>query len=541
MNLNKIIIEKYKLSNITQIVALSSVNTLYSAYSDVFRQSVVLKFYKYREECIHEAEFLKLYKNSFFVKLLDTNPELNLNLFEKIELGQDFAFGFPQNEEHAIQDVCTIVDFMRVKHIKPSSGFPIVSSYFSSLEEIYSTQYKLPIKKCKKIFAELLSTLKEQNQYLLHGDLHHENILKSQKHENGFVVIDPKGVIGECEFEITCFVLNPVSQLAHHPNAKSLIKNRIKEFSKQLHLDRTRLSKYCFVKAVLSACFAIEDNAEKIREEFNILSKICENLLIKENSNTEITIYEDVNDIIADFVKGILKIFPQKLVGIYLTGSLSYYDFSQESSDIDLAIVLNDSVSEAEAELLKKFHQKFEKTHEKWLKRLECSYISMDMLQNLEPPKQPRPYFNEGIFYATAPYGHEWLINQYLLYNHSIALTGPDFKTLIKPIHISDVQKASVCLLKEWKSKIEDSDYLQNAHNQSYAVLTMCRILYTVLNNKVGSKREAAEWVKNIFAPEWQNLIEEAEHWYHGTEMRSQEKTEDFIKFTMEKLFKLNI
>lgn len=36
----------------------------------------------------------------------------------------------------------------------------------------------------------------------LHGDLHQDNILKQG---NGWLAIDPKGVIGEAEFEIAAF------------------------------------------------------------------------------------------------------------------------------------------------------------------------------------------------------------------------------------------------------------------------------------------------------------------------------------------------
>src|SRR5437868_15341221 len=79
--------------------------------------------------------------------------------------------------------------------------------------------------------------------------------------------------------------------------------------------------------------------------------------------------------------------------------------------------------------------------HEKWAKRIECSYVPMNMLPSIYPPTTPRPYFGEGIFYAQAPYGNEWIINQYLLYKHGIPVVGPDFKTLVKPIDIEAVGK----------------------------------------------------------------------------------------------------
>lgn len=41
---------------------------------------------------------------------------------------------------------------------------------------------------------------------LLHGDLHHYNILQRQSE---WLAIDPKGIIGEREFEIGTFLKNP--------------------------------------------------------------------------------------------------------------------------------------------------------------------------------------------------------------------------------------------------------------------------------------------------------------------------------------------
>jgi len=86
------------------------------------------------------------------------------------------------------------------------------------------------------------------------------------------------------------------------------------------------------------------------------------------------------------------------------------------------------------------------------------------MLQNTLPPKDPRPYVGAGIFYPATPYGNEWLINNYFLYKYGIALIGPDFKSLARPVDIVDVQKACVNdLHKEWEPKITDSVFWRTA------------------------------------------------------------------------------
>ena len=121
------------------------------------------------------------------------------------------------------------------------------------------------------------------------------------------------------------------------------------------------------------------------------------------------------------------------------------------------------------------------------------------MLKNILPPKESRPYYNNEIFYDEAPYGNEWIINNYLLYKHAIPLIGPDFKTLTNPIDIIEVQKACIRdLFQEWEPKIIDVEWLDNSHYQSYLVMNLCRILYTVSCGTTGTKKVSAAWVKKI-------------------------------------------
>lgn len=250
----------------------------------------------------------------------------------------------------------------------------------------------------------------------------------------------------------------------------------------------------------------------------------------------KVTPYQDINDVLYFLAHGIRNIFGEDLVGLYLTGSLSYGDFDEGRSDIDLAVVLKESASREKIEEAKKLHSDAEKKFEKWAHRVECSYIPLEMLKSILPPETPRPYFGGGIFYPEAPYGNEWIINQYFLYKNGVALIGPDFKTLTKPVNITDVQKACVKdLYKEWEPKITDSEYLADSHQQSYVVLNLCRILYTVMRNEAVSKKAAAEWAKNEY-PEWKDLVETAEVWHYGIKMHRDKEVIEFIKFVIIKI-----
>ena len=169
------------------------------------------------------------------------------------------------------------------------------------------------------------------------------------------------------------------------------------------------------------------------------------------------TLYPDVNKVLHSLTQGIREILRDNLIGVYLMGSLTYEAFNPDNSDIDLVVIITNPAESKQLEELKQMHLQVEAIHTTWAKRIECSYVPREMLANIDPPKTPRPYFGEGIFYPEAPYGNEWIINQYLLYTYGMALKGPEFKTLIQPVDIRDVQAACIRdLFQKWKPKMHD-------------------------------------------------------------------------------------
>jgi len=128
--------------------------------------------------------------------------------------------------------------------------------------------------KARTLRDELLNTT--DAPILLHGDLHHDNILA---HDNNWKVIDPKGVIGELSYEVGCFIRNPLDDLPSHSDSLKIITNRINAFSKNLILDPDRIAKWCFVQAVLATVWSLEDNITPT--SFKHLTDIFDELVFK--------------------------------------------------------------------------------------------------------------------------------------------------------------------------------------------------------------------------------------------------------------------
>ncbi|WP_032113517.1 aminoglycoside adenylyltransferase domain-containing protein [Candidatus Paracaedibacter symbiosus] len=248
----------------------------------------------------------------------------------------------------------------------------------------------------------------------------------------------------------------------------------------------------------------------------------------------------DINVFLESFCEEIQSLLRDNLVGIYLFGSLVSGGFHEKSSDIDLFVAVHSLLQSTELDALKHCHQKIEGKNQKWGKRLECSYLPVIMLTSLLSSKDPRPYVNEGIFYEQAHYGNEWIINNYLLIHKSIPLIGPNFKTLMPPIPIAEVQKACIRdLLQEWYPKINKSNWLDNSYYQAYLVLNLCHILYTVCFGKIGTKNESAAWVKRTHGEPWNPLIESAQQWQLGKEMPYKKEAIQFTQFVMREVKKV--
>lgn len=251
----------------------------------------------------------------------------------------------------------------------------------------------------------------------------------------------------------------------------------------------------------------------------------------------DLTPYQEINNILLNFSTELYNALGENLVGLYMFGSLTYGDFALDSSDIDLVVIIRIAVDYHELERIKTLHKQIAEYNKKWSNRLECSYVPIKMLINTLPPLEPRPYYGEGIFYEKANYGNEWIINNYLLFKHGITLIGTNFKELISPIDILEVQKACIQdLFQEWEPKINEFKWLDNDHYQSYIVMNLCRILYTVLQGDTASKITSATWVMNEFGSKWHNLIKNAENWKYGEKMSFQQETILFIKFVVEQV-----
>ncbi|HEU5347271.1 MAG TPA: aminoglycoside phosphotransferase family protein, partial [Ktedonobacterales bacterium] len=112
------------------------------------------------------------------------------------------------------------------------------------------------VEQAESLFAELLAS--SSTPMLLHGDLHHWNILAAERAP--WLALDPKGVAGEPAYEVGAWMRNPVPQVFSWPNPERLLRRRADIFAEHLGFDRQRLLAWSMAQAVLSAWWSYEDH-----------------------------------------------------------------------------------------------------------------------------------------------------------------------------------------------------------------------------------------------------------------------------------------
>jgi streptomycin 6-kinase len=107
------------------------------------------------------------------------------------------------------------------------------------------------------LFAELCDSMADP--VVLHGDLHHDNILRAG---GGWLAIDPKGVVGERAYEPGALLRNPWPGLLDAPDPAGVLRRRSARLAEALDLDVGRVRAWAYAQAELSAVWCVQDGED---------------------------------------------------------------------------------------------------------------------------------------------------------------------------------------------------------------------------------------------------------------------------------------
>ncbi|PEA55101.1 hypothetical protein CON64_09475 [Bacillus pseudomycoides] len=226
-------------------------------------QEVVLKLGVPCEELNNGIEALRYFQGEGVVTLLDSDADYGFLLLEYIKPG--ISLTHMENEEKAT----TIIGQTMKKLWKPvpiQYTFPSIEKWENGLQGLRvhfnGGTGPLPkdlVEKAEDFFPQLIKTISKP--LLLHGDLHHDNVLCMG--EQQWLAIDPKGVIGEAEYQTIAYLRN---HLFNKVNPKKILANRIQQLAEELQLDKERIIAWGLSHCILSSWWYLESH-ERVPEE----------------------------------------------------------------------------------------------------------------------------------------------------------------------------------------------------------------------------------------------------------------------------------
>ncbi len=250
-----------------------------------------------------------------------------------------------------------------------------------------------------------------------------------------------------------------------------------------------------------------------------------------------ITLFPDIDELLALLLSKLRNILEDNLVGLYLYGSLVWGDFDYDISDIDLLTATARPINDSEFNTLKQMHDDFALHYERWNGRIEVQYFSLHGLKTFKSQSTKMGNISPGEPFHIIEAGKAWLMNWYFVQDYGVTLFGPSPKTLIDPISKQEFIQAVRDHAKQWRGYVIQSR--NNLPYQSYAILTLCRALYTAMNSEQVSKSRAALWAAKQF-PEWSTLIENALIWRKDGKAAHAEsaypQTERFVHFMIDQI-----
>jgi hypothetical protein len=245
----------------------------------------------------------------------------------------------------------------------------------------------------------------------------------------------------------------------------------------------------------------------------------------------KLTQYENINSLLSELLANLSTILDTDLVGLYFHGSLVTGDFDPHISDIDLLAALAVDMSDEEFEALYEMHTHFAQKYPEWHERIEVCYASADTLKAIKSRPNTVVKISPGEPFHRIESNREWLMNWYLVREYGQTLFGPPPAAIIEAISKEEFIQAVQRHAKRWPQYAKSTRHSRPA--QAYAILTICRALYTCRNGEQASKKHAAAWAANEL-PQWSHLIHDALAWredYRNKEVDNEATYPETVRF----------
>lgn len=216
------------------------------------------------------------------------------------------------------------------------------------------------------------------------------------------------------------------------------------------------------------------------------------------------SIPDDVHALLARIGDELPAVLGDRLFGVYVYGSVSFGAFDAARGDIDCVAVTNGRLTDPDVAALRPWYRALLRQCP-LASRLEMPYVPRDRLFRDGAESQKTPQFSSGKFFRDMDTNGHNPITWLNVKERGITLYGPEPGAFVGEIGEPALRNALGA----------EIGYIANKHPRwfrreaykAYAVLTLCRVLYTLESGALCTKEAAAAWCLEETPAQWHALI----------------------------------
>ena len=214
-----------------------------------------------------------------------------------------------------------------------------------------------------------------------------------------------------------------------------------------------------------------------------------------------------VSRLLDDLREHLPIVLGRNLVGIYLYGSLTQRAFKPKTSDVDCIVVTRRDLSDTQFKKLRTWLARAAKSNP-WVARLQMSILIRDQLLI---PNSKYCLYQFGELKRDTSDGNPIIWINVL--ESGVILYGPAPESFVPAISdqiFFDALKRELNYLRKELIENPNSEWRDVPFYRAYAVLTLCRIMYSLAKGAVVSKPVAANWAMKQVPDKLRDIILQA-------------------------------
>ncbi|MEV6977872.1 aminoglycoside phosphotransferase family protein [Kitasatospora sp. NPDC093806] len=199
-----------------------------------------------------EPDALAVWAGRGAVLLLDADPAAGVLLLERLH-GEIPLRSLA--EPKAMLEATSLLHRLWTP-LAPGHPFPALAERAEATAAALTRHRALPdptAAEAADLIAEALEsagalTASAAEEFLLHGDFHHGNVLAADRAP--WLAIDPRPLVGERAYDLARLALDRADTLVGSPGLPAAVRRRLHQLAEALEVDRERLRGWTLVRAV---------------------------------------------------------------------------------------------------------------------------------------------------------------------------------------------------------------------------------------------------------------------------------------------------